>query len=64
MWPTALTWTVHGSNFLEETYIWLNAQYPYWSRKGGRDHIIVSDGGWEGRGPASLLKRSMELARA
>lgn len=27
---------------LVEMQIWINAQFPYWRRKGGRDHLFVS----------------------
>lgn len=39
---------------LAEVQIWINAHYPYWSRKGGRDHIWVCGGApWEGWDPGA-----------
>lgn len=33
--------TVQATGMLEETQRWMQSHYPYWDRKGGRDHIWV-----------------------
>ena len=38
---------LHATGMLEEAQNWIQAHYPYWDRKGGRDHIWVRDrSGW------------------
>ena len=32
---------VHGTGMLDEAQHWIQSHYPYWDRKGGRDHIWV-----------------------
>ncbi|KFM24871.1 putative glucuronoxylan glucuronosyltransferase F8H [Auxenochlorella protothecoides] len=32
--------TIQATGFMEEAYHQLRSRYPYWDRKGGRDHII------------------------
>lgn len=36
--------TIQATGFMEEAYHQLRSRYPYWDRKGGRDHIIVRAG--------------------
>ncbi|KAK2080891.1 hypothetical protein QBZ16_000745 [Prototheca wickerhamii] len=31
--------TMHATSFLDEAQHWIQSHYPYWDRKGGRDHI-------------------------
>ncbi|KXZ53464.1 hypothetical protein GPECTOR_7g914 [Gonium pectorale] len=33
------TRVMHAVNMLRETVDWINANYPFWGRRGGRDHI-------------------------
>ncbi|GLI62946.1 hypothetical protein VaNZ11_005800 [Volvox africanus] len=30
---------MHGANMLEEVHQWLTTRFPWWARRGGRDHI-------------------------
>ena len=32
---------VHATGMLDEAQHWIQSHYPYWDRKGGRDHIWV-----------------------
>ena len=33
--------TMHATSVLDEAQHWVQSHYPYWDRKGGRDHIWV-----------------------
>lgn len=55
-------WTVHASNMLAEAQVWINAHYPYWARKGGRDHIWVRLRG-KGEAPRRGAGRTACVAR-
>ena len=32
---------MHGTGLLDDAQHWIQSHYPYWDRKGGRDHIWV-----------------------
>ncbi|RMZ55166.1 hypothetical protein APUTEX25_005444 [Auxenochlorella protothecoides] len=34
--------TVQAGGLLEDAFHWIRAHYPYWNRKGGRDHIWLA----------------------
>lgn len=30
---------MHGANMMTEVHSWMTAHFPWWARRGGRDHI-------------------------
>ena len=53
---------MHATSFLDEAQHWIQSHYPYWDRKGGRDHIWVGrKRGVEGRGRVAVLRLPLSI---
>ncbi|KAK2080890.1 hypothetical protein QBZ16_000744 [Prototheca wickerhamii] len=51
---------VHATGMLDEAQHWIQSHYPYWDRKGGRDHIWFFSDRYSKRTRQRIAKRAWE----